>query len=60
MAVEDHIEALKKKHATLDRQLREESIRAGADQFTINHLKLKKLSVKDEIEKILQNQRAVA
>jgi len=60
MAVENRIEALKKKHADFDRRLREESVRVGADQFTINHLKLKKLNVKDEIEKLVQTQQAVA
>jgi hypothetical protein len=60
MALEDRIEALKKKHADLDRKLREETLRASADQMAINQLKSLKLGIKDEIERLSKGQRAVA
>ena len=60
MALENRIEALKKKHADIDQKLREESIRASTDHLVINHLKSLKLNVKDEIERLLHDRRAVA
>ena len=60
MALENRIESLKKKHADIDRQLREESIRAGADPLVLNRLKSLKLGLKDEIERLLQDGRAAA
>ncbi|MDD4615584.1 MAG: DUF465 domain-containing protein [Alphaproteobacteria bacterium] len=60
MALEDRIEALKKKHADLDKQLHEETCRASADQQTITKLKSMKLGVKDEIERLTKGDRAIA
>ncbi|MDD3370600.1 MAG: DUF465 domain-containing protein [Alphaproteobacteria bacterium] len=60
MALEDRIEALKKKHADLDRQLREESSRVSVDQLAIGRLKALKLGIKDEIERLMKDKQAVA
>ena len=60
MALENRIEALRKKHADLDHQLHEESVRVSADPLVINRLKSLKLSVKDEIERLLPDNRAAA
>jgi len=60
MALEDRLEALKKKHADLDRQLHEESLRASVDQIVLTRLKSLKLGVKDEIERLTKTQKAVA
>ena len=59
MALENRIEALKKKHANIDQQLQESAFRVGTDSLVVNRLKSLKLSVKDEIERLLQDQRAV-
>jgi hypothetical protein len=60
MALENHIEALRKKHANIDQQLREEALRVGTDSLAISRLKALKLNVKDEIERLLQERRVVA
>jgi len=60
MALEDRLEALKKKHADLDRQLREESLRISSDQLVLNRLKSLKLGIKDEIERLTKTEKAVA
>ncbi len=54
MALADRIEALRKKHADLDKRLREEALRASADQQAVNRLKSLKLGIKDEIERLLR------
>jgi hypothetical protein len=60
MALEKRIEALKKKHADLDQQLREESLRIGTDGLVLTRLKSIKLSLKDEIERLAHEERAIA
>lgn len=60
MALEDHIEALKKKHADIDQQLREQVVRAGVDPLSISRLKALKLSIKDEIERLMKDRRVRA
>ncbi len=60
MALENRIEALRKKHAEIDQHLHEEALRAGADHLALHHLKSLKLSLKDEIERLSQDRRAVA
>ncbi|HEX6441771.1 MAG TPA: YdcH family protein [Stellaceae bacterium] len=49
MPLQDRIEALKEKHAMLDRALEEESHRPLPNQETIYDLKRQKLRIKDEI-----------
>ncbi len=60
MAFENHIESLKKKHARLDRMLHEEETRPSADDLVLHRLKLEKLKLKDEIERLLHDQRVAA
>jgi hypothetical protein len=49
MPLQDRIEALKEKHAMLDRALDEESHRPLPNQEAIYDLKRQKLRIKDEI-----------
>jgi hypothetical protein len=60
MALEKHIESLKRKHARIDQMLREEEIRPGADHAVIHRLKSQKLGLKDEIERLLHGHRIAA
>jgi hypothetical protein len=49
MTLQDRIEALKQKHAALERALDEENKRPLPDQGAIYDLKRQKLRIKDEI-----------
>ncbi|HVB16298.1 MAG TPA: YdcH family protein [Stellaceae bacterium] len=49
MSMQDHLEALKEKHASLDRAIDEEIHRPFPNQDTITDLKRQKLRIKDEI-----------
>jgi hypothetical protein len=49
MSVQDRIEALKEKHASLERALDEEVHRPLPNQDTVHDLKRQKLRIKDEI-----------
>jgi len=60
MALESHIEALKKKHAFYDQRIHQEESRIGADTLVIQRWKLEKLRLKDEIEQLLHGQRIAA
>jgi len=60
MALDNHIESLRKKHARIDQMLHEEETRPGADDLVIHRLKSQKLGVKDEIERLLHGQRVAA
>jgi hypothetical protein len=60
MALEHRIESLKKRHADIDQKLRKEEFRLGANQIDLNRLKSLKLSLKDEIERLLQGERVTA
>ncbi|NQX95130.1 MAG: YdcH family protein [Erythrobacter sp.] len=44
-----HVHALQSKHAGLEAQLREEMARPSPDTATIQHLKKRKLALKEEI-----------
>ncbi|MBO6609260.1 MULTISPECIES: YdcH family protein [Altererythrobacter] len=44
-----HVEALQNKHAGLEAQLREELNRPAPDTATIQHLKKRKLQIKQEL-----------
>lgn len=58
MALEKHLEALKKKHADIDRQLQEEYLSSAADSLIVNRLKSLKLNVKDEIARLSREAQA--
>ena len=49
MSVQDRIEALREKHASLERTLDEEIHRPLPNQETVHDLKRQKLRIKDEI-----------
>ncbi|HEX3954464.1 MAG TPA: DUF465 domain-containing protein [Stellaceae bacterium] len=49
MSVNDRIEALKEKHATLERELDDEAHRPLPNQEAVYDLKRQKLRIKDEI-----------
>jgi hypothetical protein len=49
MSLQDHIEALRQKHAELERALDEENKRPLPNQNAIYDLKRQKLRIKDEI-----------
>ncbi|MEZ5648488.1 MAG: DUF465 domain-containing protein [Alphaproteobacteria bacterium] len=52
MAVVQHIEALRAKHAELDRQIDQENQRPIPDPTTLHSLKKEKLKLKDEIVRL--------
>jgi hypothetical protein len=54
MALMQHIEMLKKRHYEIDRMIHEENTRALPDEFRLHDLKRKKLHVKDDISRLLQ------
>lgn len=49
MATTEHVDALKAKHADLDRLIAEEESRPRPDEARITELKRQKLRIKDEI-----------
>ena len=50
MALDARIKELDSRHQTLERAIREETIRPSADTGRLKELKRKKLKLKDEIE----------
>ena len=49
MAVEDHIRALRTKHADLDKAILKESTRSMPDELKVTEWKREKLRIKDAI-----------
>ena len=60
MAVPDHINSLRSKHAHLEQVILEESLRPLPDQALLTQLKKQKLRIKDEIARLSQNGNGVA
>jgi len=60
MALSHRIEALRKKHADIDNKLRQEELHPSNDSAFVNQLKVRKLGLKDEIERLLQGQEAAS
>jgi hypothetical protein len=52
MSLQAHIEALKEKHATLDARISDEDHRPRPDDMTLSRLKVEKLRVKEEMERL--------
>jgi len=50
MALDSHIRELDSRHQTIERAIREESLRPVADTGRLKELKRQKLKLKDEIE----------
>ena len=52
MSLDSHVSALRTKHADLDRTLDFEQARPAPDSMTIKKLKLEKLRIKEEIDRL--------
>jgi len=52
MSVQERVDSLKAKHAHLESQINEETMRPMPDDMLINRLKKEKLRIKEEIERI--------
>jgi hypothetical protein len=52
MALAAHLAELTEKHRVLERKIKEELARPGADDVQITQLKLQKLKLKDEMAKL--------
>ncbi len=52
MSLQTHIEALKERHATLDMRITEEDHRPRPDDGELSRLKLEKLRLKDQMERL--------
>ncbi len=52
MSLQSRIESLRTRHAALDDRLFDEDRRPAPDQGALNRLKLEKLRVKDELERL--------
>ncbi len=60
MALEQRIESLQKRHAYIDTVLHEEENRPAPDIVRLHELKRQKLSVKDELARILYGHEVAA
>lgn len=52
MAMEPHLAELERKHAALDQEIEEAMRHPGIDTLALSELKRRKLSLKDEIERL--------
>jgi len=52
MTVEGHLEALRRKHFTLEEEITSTGSRPSPDQTELTRLKREKLKIKEEIERI--------
>jgi len=52
MSLQSHIEVLKERHASLDTRIHEEDSRPRPDDSTLSRLKLEKLRLKEEMERL--------
>ncbi|MFG6080537.1 YdcH family protein [Paracoccus litorisediminis] len=53
MSVENHISALQRKHAEMEKALRAAELSPGTNDFDLQRLKRDKLAIKDEIARLL-------
>jgi hypothetical protein len=53
MIIEERVEALRERHATVDAAISKENQRPHPDEIRINELKREKLRLKDQIEGIV-------
>ena len=56
MALDAHIRELESRHQSLERAIREESLRPVSDDVRLRKLKRQKLKLKDEIEGLKRSQ----
>jgi hypothetical protein len=52
MSVDAHLAELQRRHQTLERKIQTEAAHSSVDEVKLTELKRKKLSLKDEIEKL--------
>ena len=52
MTLQSRLESLKERHASLEMRIAEEDQRPMPDSETLNRLKIEKLHVKEEIERL--------
>jgi hypothetical protein len=52
MSIESHLSELARKHEALEREIEAERIHPASDSLKIAELKRRKLSLKDEIERL--------
>lgn len=52
MNIRSRIESLHRRHSALDQQIHDEDIRPMPDQRTLTTLKLRKLRLKEEIDRL--------
>jgi hypothetical protein len=52
MTMETHLAELERRHRALEREIEDAMQRPGIDTLTLTELKRRKLSLKDEIEKL--------
>jgi hypothetical protein len=52
MSLQSHIEVLKERHASLDYRILEEDRRPRPDDSALSRLKLEKLRLKEEMERL--------
>jgi hypothetical protein len=57
MSQQARIESLKMRHASLDTRIAEEDNRPQPDQDALNRLKLEKLRIKEEMERLRSGSR---
>ncbi len=55
MSLESHIESLKGRHASLENRIHDEDCRPKPNDDALNRLKLEKLRLKDEMERLQRN-----
>ncbi len=54
MSLQSHIEVLKERHATLETRIHDEDHRPRPDDSTLSRLKLEKLRLKEEMDRLKQ------
>ncbi len=52
MSLDSHLEELRKKHAAIDREIEQEQRHPAADDVSLKQLKVRKLHLKEEIERL--------
>lgn len=55
MIAEPRLRSLEDRHATLERQIASEDARPRPDESTLSRLKLEKLRLKEEMERLRRN-----
>jgi hypothetical protein len=55
MSLQSRIESLRTRHASLDMRISDEGTRPAPSQGMLNRLKLEKLKVKEEMERLRTN-----